>query len=84
MDALEHIYLKYQRALSDLRPRVAVVSDNLLRHTSQLETAIAGQDEAQGAARRLDTDLKEFEVTAGALMEAATMRDEAFADKGFV
>ncbi len=83
MDALEHIYLRFQRALSDLRPRVAVVSDNLLRHTSQLETADP-EEEMQAAAGRLDTDLREFEGVARALVDAATTRDEAFAEKGFI
>ena len=83
MDALERIYLKYQRALSDLRPKVAVVSDNLLRHTGQLETADPEGEEMQAAARRLDSDLRELEVVAGALMEAAMTRDQAFAEQGF-
>jgi hypothetical protein len=66
MEQFETIIGKCRSRLAPLQPKMAVVTSDMQRHTSQVETAIAGTPDAQEAVNRLKIDME----------KAATMRNE--------
>ena len=83
MTILERIYTKSGNSMEELRPRMAVVSANLQRHTGVLEIAEPESDNARKAAQLLEKDLGEAIAIRKALVEIVEKRDRLLENYGF-
>lgn len=84
MDELESILERCRSRLIPLQSRMAVISADLQRHTSQLETAAAGTPVAQETVERLDMDMRKATAIKNEIVEIIEERDEALKSGGFV
>lgn len=83
MEKLESILEKCRSKLMPLQPRMAVISADLQRHTSQLETASTGTPVAQETVERLDMDMRKATAVKNEIVGIIGERDEALKMDGF-
>ena len=62
--------------MKPLQPQLAVVTADMQRHTSQLETATPGTPEAQDIARKLDIDMRKAAALKNELVDMIKERDD--------
>ena len=82
MDCVEECLEQCGSRLNVLEPRMAVVTADMHRHTSQLEKATPNTPEAQDIAGRLDKDMRRAAMLKDELSEAIQKRDEGLKSCG--
>ena len=83
MEQLETIIEKCRSRLAPLQSKMAVVTSDMQRHTSQAETATAGTPEAQEAVNRLKIDMEKAASINNEITDIGEECEEAMKNTGF-
>ena len=83
MTQKEKILENSRSQLMDLLPRIAVVTADLQKHTTQLETTEPNTSEAQEAVGKLDIDMRKATAIKIELLDILQQRDDNLRANGF-
>ena len=84
MSCLERIIKRSGTQMKPLLPRMAVITADLKRHTSQIEVATPDTPEAQGVVHKLDISMRAAADLKNELVKMIQERDEDMKAAGFI